>query len=391
MSTTEITPLPFDLHDLGPEGLRDAISERKARAAELGDVIDAGGSVGVADVAELRRINDDIERLQKFASEPLPHPGHPGSRTGQRKDGTAYGRVEGLGAAFVKAVGGMKALDGTSGGATMPDAFFDPRIRELPQRQLFVRSLIPTISVTTDKVAYVRQTVLTNNAAAVATGAVKPTSVITAAREEAPIRVIAHVSEALDRTLLSDYDALTSFVDNQLRLGVLLEEERQILLGNGTPPNISGILDQTGLQTQAKGADPTPDAIFKAMTKIRLVFAEPDAVVLHPNDWQEIALLRNADGVYLWGDPADEQEPRIWGKRVVVTPVITEGTGLVGAFGAGAEVYQREGARISYAETGLSDVAGEELFTKNQIRARGESRLGLGVTHPNFFCSVTGI
>lgn len=141
----------------------------------------------------------------------------------------------------------------------------------------------------TDKVAYVRQTVFTNNAAAVAAGALKPTLVVTAAREEAPIRTIAHLSEALDRAMLSDLDSLTKFIDEQLRLGVLLEEEDQIINGDGTAPNISGFLDQTGLETQAKGADPTPDAIHKAITKIRVVFGEPDGVVIHPNDWEQIA------------------------------------------------------------------------------------------------------
>ncbi len=122
------------------------------------------------------------------------------------------------------------------------------------------------------------------------------------------IQVVAHVSEALDRSLLTDYDQLVSFIDNQLRLGVLLEEERHILLGSGTAPNLRGILNTVGIQTQAKGADPTPDAIHKAVTKIRVVFGEPDAIVIHPNDWEEIALLRTADGIYIWGSPADEAE-----------------------------------------------------------------------------------
>jgi HK97 family phage major capsid protein len=121
------------------------------------------------------------------------------------------------------------------------------------------------------------------------------------------------------------------------------------------------------------------------------VFAEPDGVVLHPNDWQQIALLTNADGVYLFGSPANEAEPRIWGKRVIVSPVIAEGTALVGAFGTAAQVYEREGARVTFAETGLADSAGTELFLQNQIRFRGESRLGLAVFRGDAFCSVTGI
>jgi HK97 family phage major capsid protein len=387
MSSSKIQELPANL--AGTHLNHDAeIEKRRERLEELFKL-----PANELDVDEIKRLNDEVERLQDEA--PLPHPGFPpppgGWRSSSaRNDGAKFGRLEGLGAAWVKAMG-AKALDATAGGATLPGAFFDPRINDLPQRRLFVRSLIPTRSVTTDKVQFIRQTVFTNAAAAVAAGGVKPTTVISAAREEAPIRVIAHVSEAMDRMLLSDHDQLTQFIDSQLRLGVLLEEEDQIINGNGTPPNISGILDQASLQTQAKGADPTPDAVHKAITKVRNVFVEPDAVVFHPSDWEEVALLRNADGVYLWGSPSNEAEPRIWGKPVVVTPVIAQGTALVGAFGVAATVYEREGARVTFAETGLSDVAGEELFMKNQIRFRGESRLGLAIIRPDAFCSVTGV
>ena len=44
----------------------------------------------------------------------------------------------------------------------------------------------------------------------------------------------------------------------------------------------------------------------------------------------------------------------------------------------------------TFAEMGLGNGAGE-LFTRNLIRFRGESRLGLAVFRPNFFCTVTGV
>lgn len=356
-----------------------------------------------AKVAAIGALNDEVDelagqiktlevgnRLGAFDQIDRP-PIHPTIGGAQRsRDLIRFGRVDGIGASFMQQM--RAGLDGTSGGATMPASFFDPRLRDLPQRSLFVRSLIPTTLVQgSDKVDYVRQTVFTNNAAAVAANAEKPKSVITAERISTPIRVIAHVSEAMDRSLLSDYDILASFIDDQLRLGVLLAEETQILSGTGVAPQLTGILSTAGIQTQAKGADPTPDAIQKAMTKVRAQFAQPDAVVMHPNDWQDIVMLRTADGQYIWGHPADDSPPRIWGVPVVTSPVMTEGTTLVGAFGTGAEVYEREGARVSFSEMGLGDSAGQEMFTRNQVRFRGESRIGLAVIRPGNFCTVTGV
>lgn len=396
---TRVAPLPNDVSAMSVDEKMAALRQRRVRIDELMD----GPASKLNDevLLEAQSYQDDIARLTGTELPPrdrsVRHPGFPTTTHGSINGSElGHGRVEGLGAEFLKELGknrgGLQAaLDGTSGGATMPSPFFDNRMRTLPQRQLFIRSLIPTRQVNTDKVDYIRQTVFTNLAAAVAPGALKPTSTITAERVEAPIRVVAHVSEALDRMMLADYDQLMSFVDNQLRLGVLLAEEDQLLNGSGSGVNLTGILNTSGIQTQAAGSAGDPDSVMGAITKIRLAYHEPDAIVMHPNDWLQFATLRTADGVYIWGSPADEARPNMWGLPVVTSPVITEGTALVGSFGTAAEVFQREGARITWAETGLGDSAGQELFTRNQVRARGESRIGLAVVRPDAFCKVTGL
>jgi HK97 family phage major capsid protein len=325
------------------------------------------------------------------------HPGHgdsPGSRRGGHDD--PLGVLRGLGQAWLDNLGGgdptklQAALDGTSGG-TMSPAFFDPGLRDLPQRAVFVRALIPTVKATGDKYDYVKQTVATQNAAPVAVGGIKPTSVYTLARVEDSIRTIAHVTEALDRMLLSDMTALTQFLDNQLRLGVLQAEESQILSGSGTAPQLRGILNTSGIQTQARSTDPQSDAIYKAIIKVRLQFMEPTGIVLHPSDWQTIRLSKaSTSGDYLAGDIIQSDPERLWGYPVVASPVMTAGTALVGDFGQ-ATVYDREQARVTFTEAGLSDVAGTELFLQNQIRFRAESRIGLAVVRPAAFCTVTGM
>lgn len=305
-----------------------------------------------------------------------------------------YGKVSGIGAEFLRKLGagvaGVKALDGTQGGS-MVGPFFDERIRDLPQRQLFVRSLIPTATIDSDKVHYLRQSVATNNAAPVAAGELKPTSVFTVERIEESVVTVAHVTEALDRALLSDFDSLVDFLDGQLRLGVLLAEEDQILNGDGNPPNLTGILNTQFIGSQAKGADAHVDAIHKAINTCRLAFHEPDAIVLHPTDWQNIRLAKKADGEYLTAPVLDADPDRLWGKQVVTSPVMAAGTGLVGAFGTGAQVWDRDQARVTFTESGLGDAPGQELFSRNLVRFRGESRLAFGVLRPSAFTEVTGL
>lgn len=310
-------------------------------------------------------------------------------------DGTGTGRsAHGIGAEFLRRIGagvaGLKALDGTSGGTMVPP-FFSPDILKLPTRQLFVRSLIPVTKVSGDKIWYLQHTAYTNAAAAVAAGGLKPTSVLTVTRIEDTVRTIAHVSEALDRALLSDFDALVNFIESNLRMGVLLAEENQILNGNGTSPNLRGILNTVGIGTQAVGADNRADAIHKAINACRLALFEPDAIVLHPTDWQTVRLQKNANGDYYTGDAIQGDPDRLWGKQVITSPVIAQGTGLVGAFAVGAQLWDREEARVTFTESGLGDSAGQELFSRNQIRFRAEERVSFGVPYPTAFCSVSGL
>src|SRR5438045_3910119 len=83
----------------------------------------------------------------------------------------------------------------------------------------------------------------------------EPTSVYTIEFVEEPVATIAHLTQPLDRALLMDFDQLTTFLDTQLRLGILLAEEDQILNRDGTGVNFTGILNTPGILTLARGSD----------------------------------------------------------------------------------------------------------------------------------------
>jgi hypothetical protein len=52
---------------------------------------------------------------------------------------------------------------------------------------------------------------------------------------------------------------------------------------------------------------------------------------------------------------------------------------------------QREDVTVDFASTGLGDAAGQELFSRNQLRARAEGRYGVAVPYPQAFCHVSGL
>ena len=79
-----------------------------------------------------------------------------------------------------------------------------------------------------------------------AAGAAKPESTITFTQVTEDVRKIATFLPVSDE-MLEDVAQIRSYLDSRLVLFVQHAEEAQLIAGDGTAPNISGILDRTGL------------------------------------------------------------------------------------------------------------------------------------------------
>ena len=269
-----------------------------------------------------------------------------------------------------------------------------------PMRTKRVRDLFPTRTTTAAVIEYFRMTGFVNNAAAVsersgtpANFTAKPQSSFTFVGEQAPVRTLAHW-EAAHRNVLADEPQLRSIIDNELMYGLRLQEDSQILNGDGTGENLTGVLQTSGIQTYdwSDGAysstaglsDTKADAIRRAATLSFLAYYEPTGVVLHPNDWEDIELTKDGNGAYVVAvSVAMGGEQKLWRIPVVDTPAIAEGTALVGAFGTGAQLYDREQASIRISEQHA------DFFVRNAIVILAEQRLALAVKRPEAFVKVS--
>jgi hypothetical protein len=235
---------------------------------------------------------------------------------------------------------------------------------------------------------YFEETTFTNAAAAVAEGATKPESAEAFTLRTEAVRKIGHFIPAT-KEALDDVAYLESTLRGRLAFGVQRTEEVELLSGSGTAPHLTGLLNRSGIQTQALGTDPTPDAIYYAMQLVRgsagAGFAEPTAVVIHPSNWSKIKLLRSTTGQYLWGNPSDEGPDRIWGLPIRQTTAMTAGTALVGAFRPHAEIFRRQGVTITLSTEHST------FFIENKVAILAEERVALAVYRPSAFATVTGL
>lgn len=277
----------------------------------------------------------------------------------------------------------VKTLFETTAGWA-PETTRGPRIVDSAQRPVQVVDLIPQRPTGQSAVTYMEETTFTNNAAEVAEGGTKPEAALALTERTSPVRKIAVWIPVTDEQL-EDVEGIRQYLDNRLTFMARQRLDQQIVSGNGTAPNLRGLLNVVGIQTQAKGADPTPDAVYKAMTKVRVTGqAFPNLAIFHPNDWQDVRLLRTADGIYIWGNPSEAGPERIWGLQVAQVQAATENTAVV-LDTSFTELAVRKGIEVKVSDSHA------DYFITNKQAVRAEMRAAFTVYRPTAVCTVTGI
>ena len=241
-----------------------------------------------------------------------------------------------------------------------------------------IRAALRTVPVSTLLVNSLREDTWNNSAAGVLQGAAKPESDITFEQYNVTVETIAHWIKVSNQ-LLADAPAIVAYIDARARDGLAQEVDRQLLLGNGTTPNLSGLTDSGNYTAySAVSDDLVVDAINRAKYQLWATGNMPDTAILNPADWGAMERTREGagSGMYLYGIPGTEAGNNPFGVRVVLSNYMPSGSFLIGALARSAVVYARQGATV---EMGYVN----DDFTKNLVTIRVEERLGLGVERPS--------
>lgn len=365
-----------------------------------------------ADDAEMNDLGKQIETFQAVASaheranKPVKQMVHPGGERrsfepGEKKDATVKSLGEMItdtdqfkawqkggpktGEIEIKDFGlpELKTLFQTSAGWS-PESVRSGRLVDAVTRPIQILDIIPTGQVGQAAYVYMLETTRTHAAQETSEGGTYKESTFVLTETTKTVRKITDSVPVTDEQL-EDVTAAQSYLDMRIRFGIRQRLDSQILNGDDAAPNLAGILNESGIQTQAKNADPVPDAFYKAMTKVRVTGrANPSAIIMHQNDWQTVRLLRTTDGVYIWGNPSDAGPERMWGIMVVQSDAITENTGLVGAFADFCQLFERRGLLVEVGTTG-------DQFAQGKQTIRASLRVVFAIYRPAAFATVTGI
>lgn len=207
-------------------------------------------------------------------------------------------------------------------------------------------------------------------------------------------KVAAYVIESDE--MLDDAPWLASAVDSRLVWRLKQVEEAQLLTGNGTAPNMAGVLSTSGIGsvTYANGGTMGADDIYAAVAKVEADSGFPaDAIILNPADYQRLRLAKDSNNQYYgggyfggpYGTGSLAQKPPLWGVPTFTSSNITQGTALVGAFKMGASIIRKAGGGISIEASNSH----ANTFTYNQVTIRAEERMALAVRYPQAFVKVS--
>jgi HK97 family phage major capsid protein len=260
-----------------------------------------------------------------------------------------------------------------------------PGLIEGPFRVFTIEDLLTSIPTSAPAIDWVRENVFTNAAAETAEGLQKPQSSITFSPGTMPISTIAHWIK-ITRQLAKDNAALAAYINRRMIYGVNLRVENQLLVGNGTAPNINGLLNAgnftahgySAASLTAAGLSPSNrfDLIGAAMGDAAMADYPADVVILNTGDWWKLRLSKDSQGRYLLGDPGSSVVPQLFGAKVVASNAMTAGKVWVGSLSQAATLWIREGVVVEMSD---SD---ENNFQLNLITIRAERRCALTVEKP---------
>lgn len=273
----------------------------------------------------------------------------------------------------------------------------DVGITERALRKTRIRDLFPKSTTKASSLMGIRETGWVNNAKQVrqryaadgtsaATGADsdvfghKPKSKILMATVQYPVATIAHTLDA-HKNILDDEPRLRTFLNTRMAEGVKYAEDYDLLHSVGSAEEITGLFNVPGVQDYTGlNSDKFSVQIRRAITKAQLAEYDPSGIVISPEMWENVEVEEDGYGGFRVAvNVAVGAVKQVWHLDVVSTTAMSDTNFLIGSFGLGAQLHDREQVNV------VMSTENADNFERNVVTFRAEERIALEVPRPESF------
>lgn len=245
-----------------------------------------------------------------------------------------------------------------------------------PTRQIFMESICDvTPNMTSDNLSYVEVVTESGAPATTAELATIPEKDFAFQEFKAPLKKIT-VSNKHSVEILSDSAQLVNAIKGWLNEDVNIETDAQLLNGNGTGANLTGVtsvasvMNAGAVGTKRVANANLYDVIRVMMTKVAVVGKgkfQPNYVILNPDDADALDLTKDTQGQYVLPPFRSADGTMVKGARIIENVGLTAGQVLVGDFRK-FHVGTKGGVEIEMTNSDGTDFAKDILTVKLRRR-----------------------
>lgn len=281
-----------------------------------------------------------------------------------------------------KAVGDMSSSNLTGSYFVQPDVRGGVVVQ--PYNQIHMRDLLPLGRTTSNIIRHIRDNGGEGGPETVDAGGTKPQMDRDLSIEDASVRKIATYLR-IPEEMIEDIPYLTSFITNIGTEEVMAVEDTQILYGDGTGQNLSGLF--TNATDFAAGGSTVEfpnefDVLRAARKQMRKLKRTPSFALVSPSDYFTMTSAKDTTGNYILLGGGNGLVPTLDGVPIVEMNQVEDGDFLLGSRTA-AEIAFRTNVNIRFYDQDRDNAI------KNMVTIVIEERLALPIYYTNGFIKGT--
>lgn len=258
------------------------------------------------------------------------------------------------------------------------------QIKYDPSRSVHIRSLIPQGSTDAQTIRFPKESAYSDNAAATAETSAFGQSDFDLTATTVNVEKIGTYMR-ITGEMLDDIKQLTSYLSARVPEKVLSVEDTEIISGDGSSPNLDGLLtDGTAFTTSSGGlfyqsieSANEFDVLVVALNQLALLNYQADSIILNPTDLHKMILLKSTANEYLRNQIFSGIQPTINGVPVTVNTAMPNGKFLVGNLRQATQLWIRENLAVEFSREDSDN------FQKNFVTVRAMERAALTNYQPN--------